>query len=157
MTAVANISKGYGNALHDNVADNVVPASLLTLVLLEISQADASLIDYDNLSLLLANAGNTESAFTNYARIQLSDSDISTSTVNDTTDLRFATFANQTWSNAGGASNQAIAKLVVCYDPLGTDVDTNLQIVTVHDFVLASTNGGDVIAQVPAGGYYSAA
>ena len=81
---VFNIAKGKVNEYVDRVDGNDPTNSALVLVVLEANQADATLEDYDNLSLLLANAGNTESAATNYARPVLTDTDISASAVDDT-------------------------------------------------------------------------
>ncbi|MGW4484348.1 hypothetical protein ACWEOE_10970 [Amycolatopsis sp. NPDC004368] len=85
-------------------------------------EADSTLKDYDNLSALLAGASDELTA-TNYARKTLSGV---TSTVDDTNDRVDITASAWTWSTLGGASNQAVGKMVICYDPDttgGTDAD----------------------------------
>lgn len=153
---VFNVAKGRVNELHNRVDGNDPANAVLVLMLLQAtSEADGTLEDYDTFSALLAGS-NTEANFTNYARIILSDTDISASTVNDTTNLRFADIPDQTWSSAGGASNNTLDKLIIGYDSDSTGgTDANIEPLTHHDFDV-TTNGGDITAQVDSGGYYSA-
>lgn len=153
---VFNIAKGKANAFVERVATNDPANSALVAVYLESAQADADLQDYDNLSLLLANAGNTEAAFTNYARIVKTDADISAPTPDDTANLMASFIGNLTIANAGGAVNETLAKIIICYDPdtTGGD-DTTLIPLTHHDFT-ETTDGTDLIAQEAAGGFFSA-
>lgn len=153
---VFNIAKGHVNEYQNRVDSNDPAASVLTVVLLQAVVADGTLEDFDNLSVLLADAGNTEANFTNYARKVLSDTDISGPTVDDTNNRKESDIPDQTWSSAGGTVDNDLDKLLICYDPLGTAVDTNIIPLTYHDFVF-STNGGDLTAQINAAGYYRAA
>ncbi|WP_033288241.1 hypothetical protein [Amycolatopsis jejuensis] len=85
-------------------------------------EADSTLKDYDNVSLLLAGTSDEVTA-TNYARKTLTGV---SSTVDDTNDRVDITSAAFTFTALGGASNQAVGKLVICYDPDtagGTDAD----------------------------------
>lgn len=153
---VFNIAKGRGIQYVDNVATNTPANSGLVVVLLKAAEADATLSDYDTLSALLAEAGNTEADFTDYARKVLTDSDISAATVDDANERVDADIPDLTWTSAGGASNNTTAKLVICYDDDTTGgTDANLIPISHHDFV-ATTDGNDLLAQINAAGFYRA-
>ena len=146
--SVFNIAKGRFVELQNRVANNDPANSALVVVLLQANEADAVLDDYDNLSLLLAAAGNTEATFTNYARKVLTDLDLSAITPDDTNDRQDADFADQVWTSAGGAVNNTLTKVVICYDPDSTaGDDTTLVPLTHHDFA-QTTNGTNLTAQV---------
>lgn len=152
---VFNIAKGMVNAYHDRVNDNDPANSALIIVLLKVAEADATLEDYDDLATLLVAAGNTEADFTNYARKVLTDSDISASVVDDTGNTRNADIPDLTWTAAGGASNNTLVKLLICYDGNTTGgTDANIIPLTHHDFA-TTTDGNDLIAAVT--DYFSAA
>lgn len=153
---VFNVAKGRVNELHNRVAGNDPANSALVLVLLQASEADATLEDYDTLAALLGAAGNTEATFTNYARKVLTDADISASAVDDANNRRESDIPDPTWASAGGATNNTMTKLLVCYDPdtTGGD-DTALIPLTHHDYTEA-TSGGDITAVINAAGYYRA-
>lgn len=154
---VLNIAKGRVNELHDRVDGNDPAASAIVLVLLKAAEADAVLEDYDDLGALLGAAGNTEADFTNYARKTLTDTDIVSSAVDDTNNRREADLPDQTWSSAGGAANNSLVKLLVCYDAdTGAGTDANIVPLVALDFVI-TTNGGDITAQFDAAGYFRAA
>lgn len=124
----------------------------LVVVLLKTAQADATLRDHDTLGAILA-AANTEADFTNYARKTVTSVTVD---LDDTAESVDADFADQTWTSAGGASNNTLAKLLVCYDPDTTGgTDTAIIPLTFHDFV-ATTDGTDLVAQVHADGFYGA-
>lgn len=149
---VFNIAKGKvaKYAMLDGGANDA-----LVVVLLKSSgiEADATLKDYDTLSALLA-ASNDEADFTNYARKTITSATV---TPDDTNDRLDVDIADQTWSSAGGASNNTIGDLIVCYDPDTTGgTDADLIPLTCHDFSV-TTNGGDITAQVAAAGFYRAA
>ncbi len=150
---VFNIAKGRVNELHDIVDGGT---GSLIVVLLKAAQADGTLEDYDTLSAVLA-AANTEADFTNYGRKELVAAGISASTVDDTNNWRYATIPDQTWTTAGGATNNTLVKMLICYDPdgSGTGTDTTVVPMTHHDFAI-TTNGGDLTADVGANGYFRA-
>ena len=86
----------------------------------------------------------------------LTDTDISAVTVDDTNNNARADFADLTWASAGGTANNALVKLLVCYDNDTTGgTDSNLIPLTFHDFS-TTTNGNDLTAVVNAQGYHSA-
>ncbi len=152
---VFNVAKGSVAAYHNRVNDNDPANSALIVVLLKTAAADSTLRDQDTLAAILAG-GSTEADFTNYARKTLTDSDISAATVDDANDRVDADIPDQTWTSAGGASNNTLAKLLICYDSDTTaGTDSNIIPLTAHDFVV-STNGGDITAQIAAAGYFRA-
>ena len=152
---VFNIAKGSVAAYHNRVNDNDPANSALVVVLLKTAAADSTLRDQDTLAAILAG-GSTEADFTNYARKTLTDSDISAATVDDANDRVDADIPDQTWTSAGGASNNTLAKLLMCYDSDTTaGTDSNIIPLTAHDFVV-STNGGDITAQIATSGYFRA-
>lgn len=121
----------------------------LIVVLLQAAQADDALRDYDDLASLLANAGNTEATFTNYARETILNAAWSI-TIDDTANDASADFADITWTSAGNGTNNTLAKLLVCID--GASDAARLP-VTAHDFVV-TTDGNDLTAQVATAGFY---
>lgn len=150
-----NVAKGKVNAYTERVAGNDPANSALVLVLLKTAEADATLQDYDTLGALLAGA-NTEADFTNYARKVLTNADITAPTVDDSGNEQYSDFPDQTYTAAGGAANNTLAKLIVCYDADTTGgTDANLIPLTAHDFVV-TTDGSDLIARPPANGFFGA-
>ena len=137
---IFNVSKGRINQFVENVEQDDPTGCEIVIVLLKTAEADATLIDYDTLAALLAGS-NTEADFTNYARKVLTAPDMSR-TVDDTANSQYSTFVDQTWTAAGGTTDNTTAKLIVCYDPLGTGVDANLIPMSHHDFV-GTTDGND--------------
>lgn len=155
---VFNIAKGKVCEYYDRVKGNDPSTSALVIVLLKANETEADLLDHDNLSVLLAAAGNTEADFTNYARIELTDSELAAIPApDDTNDRNERDLPDQTWSSAGGASNNTLVKLLVCYDDdTGGGDDTNIIPLTHHDFAV-TTDGSDLIAQINASGFFRAA
>lgn len=111
-------------------------------------EADTALRDYTDLASLLA-ATNDECTFTNYARKTVTSVTVTTDNTNDRKDIDIA---DQTWTAAGGASNDTIGALLVCYDP-DTTTGTDSTIVPLMKFDFsATTNGTDLTAQINAVG-----
>ena len=143
---VFNISKGRGWELADRVEQGDPAASRLVVKLLTTTglEADATLEDYDTFSAIVT-AANTEADFTNYGSGKVITAAGITLTTDDTGNTNYFTIADQTWTAAGGGTNNTLAKLIVCYDPLGTNVAANLVPISHHDFS-ATTNGNDLTA-----------
>lgn len=115
-------------------------------------EADATIRDYDDLAALFA-AANDEADFTNYGRKTITSVTV---TVDDTNNRVDVDFADQTWTSAGGASNNTIAALLVTYDnDTGAGTDSAIVPMTKHDFSV-TTDGSDLTAQVAAAGFYRA-
>lgn len=154
---VFNIAKGRVNEYVNRVDSNDPTNAALIVVLLSAAEADGTLEDYDDLGTLIAAAGNTEATFTNYARKTLVDTDVADPTPDDTNNRQDADIPDQTWLSAGGASNNTLVKLIVCYDSDTTGgTDSNIIPLTHHDFAV-TTNGNDLTAQINAAGFYRAA
>lgn len=153
---VFNIAKGRVNELVTRVDTDDPTNSVLVVVLLQAtSEADGTLEDYDTLAALLGGS-NSEADFTNYARKTLTQAEVSAPTPDDTNNRQEADIPDQTWSSAGGAANNTLDKLIVCYDPDSTGgTDTALVPLTHHDFDI-TTNGGDLTATIDANGFYRA-
>lgn len=152
---VFNVAKGKVNEYMARVDGNDPAAGTIVVVLFKVSEADGTLEDYDLLSTLIAGS-NTEADFTNYARKVLTDSDITAPTPDDTNNRQDADIPDQTWTSAGGATNNTLTKLIVCYDPSSSGVTDSVMIpLTHHDFT-STTDGSDLTAQFP-NGFYRAA
>lgn len=150
-TGVFNVAKGKAGYYSTLPAAN----DALILVLLKSAglEADDTLNNYDDLGTLLA-ASNDECDFTGYSRKVITSA---TPTVDDTNNRLDVDFADQVFTNAGGATNNTIGKALVCYDPDTTGgTDSSIIPLTYHDFS-ATTSGVDLTVQVASAGYYRAA
>lgn len=155
---VFNIAKGRAVELYNRVKSNDPANSAFVIVLLKAAEADGVLEDYDDLGALLGAAGNTEADFTNYTpRKVLSDAELAALPAPDDTNNRYdIDLPDQTWTAAGGALNNTLVKLLVCYDSdttLGTDA--NILPVAHYDFAV-TTDGSDLTAQFNAAGFFRA-
>lgn len=146
---VFNIAKGRAAYYATLPADN----DALIVLLLTAADADGTLEDFDDLDALLDGANNTEATFTNYARKTITSVTVTVDDANDRVDVDIA---DQTWSSAGGDTNNTTTKLLICYDPDTTEGDdTNIIPLTHHDFDV-TTDGSDVVAQFASAGVYRA-
>jgi len=156
---VFNISKGEVNAYTKRVVNNDPANSALVLVLLKTVQADATLMDYDTLEAILTAGGgtaNVEADFTNYARKVLTNTELSAPTVDDTGNEQYSDMPDQTYTSAGGATNNTLVKALICYDNDTTSgTDANLIPLTAHD-VSVTTDGNNLTLTIPANGFYGA-
>jgi hypothetical protein len=141
---VFNIAKG---AAHEMIRDD---ATKLGILLLKVAEADDTLNNHDTVALMLAGS-NTEANFTNYTR---KTPITATPTVDDTNNRVDIDIPDQTWTSAGGATNNSLVKLVVFYE--NSAADSGRVPLTHHDFVV-TTDGSDITAQVAAAGFYRAA
>lgn len=116
--------------------------------------ADATLTDYDDLATLLGGASD-EADFTNYVRKTVTAS--ITVTVDDTNERVDLDMPDLVWTAAGGASNNTLGKIIVCYDPDTTGgTDSSIVPMSYHDFS-ATTDGNDLNAAIAAAGFGRAA
>ena len=114
------------------------------LVILEATESDDTLNNYDELDALIAAAGNTEATTTNYTRKSLTAG--VTYAVNDTSNTAKVTIADTTWTAMVRATTEVWAKLLVCYDGDTTGgTDANIVVLSHHGFVV-TPNGGDIAA-----------
>lgn len=96
----------------------------LVVVLLKTTgiEADSTLKDYTTLSALLAGTSD-ETVATNYVRKTLAGVTATVDNTNDWVDISSNAF---TFTALGGATNESIGKMLICYDPdttTGTDAD----------------------------------
>ncbi len=113
----------------------------MLLVLLQSSgyQGDATVRNYTSLSAILATA-NLEATFTNYVRKVITSG--ITITPDTTNHKNTVSIANPTWTAAGGALNNTLAKLLVCYQPTSGTADSGV-IPLFNCDVSATTTGSD--------------
>lgn len=142
---VFNIAKG---SFVEKIRDS---GTVCILMLLKAAEADATLVDYDDLDALLTPAGNTEADFTNYAR---KTGLTATITVDDTNDRVDVDLPDQTFTSAGGTTDNTLVKAVVAYEE--SAADTGRVPLTHHD-VSATTNGSDLNVNFNASGFGRAA
>lgn len=144
-----NIAKAKSGYYLDQVG---IGNARLIAVLLKASglEADATLVDHDTLSALLAGTSD-ECTFTNYARKTISSV---TNTVDDTNNWFNSDTADLTWTAAGGASNDNIGAIVFCYDSdITSGTDANVIPLFKMDYV-ETTTGSDLQVIINASGLF---
>lgn len=149
---VFNVAKGRVRMYYDNVKNNTPANSALVVVLLETTglEADATLKDYDDLAALLAGTSN-EPTGGSYTRKTVTDTGLSVSAQNDTTDLLDLDIPDQTWTALTTTGNGAIGKLLICYDDDTTGgTDASLVPLTAHSLDF-TPDGSDLVVQLPNG------
>ena len=152
---VFNIAKGEVNAYVKRVVNNDPANSALVVVLLKTAEADGILQDYNTLGNILAGA-NTEADFTNYSRKILTNTELSLPTVDDSGNQQFSDAPDLTYASAGGAVNNAIVKMLICYDSDTTSgTDANLVPLVAIDWVI-TTDGNDLVAVFGSAGFFGA-
>lgn len=112
----------------------------IVVILLQASEADGTLEDYDDMAALLAAAGNTEATFTNYARKVTTDTN-PTVTLNDTDNRKESSMGAITWSSAGGTTDNTMTKQIIAWQSAAGD--GNL-IPLVHRDYTETTSGSDI-------------
>ncbi len=142
---VFNVAKGHVSEFATRILANDPTNSAFIAVLIKASVADATALDYDDLSLVLGDASTTESDATDYVRKTITDP---TRTIDDSNDRIDIDVSDIVWTGLGGATNNNLTDLLFCYDSDTTGgADANIVPCTQHDFVLTTQNT-DVTAQV---------
>lgn len=129
----------------------------LTWVLLQAAglPADTVMRDYATLAAVLATC--TEASFTNYTRKPFTTGIVSPGqssiTPDNTADTLAIDFPDPTWAAAGGATNNTLGKLLLCYVPDTTVAVNNAVIVPLlfWDYI-TTTDGTTRSAQVNTAG-----
>jgi hypothetical protein len=124
-------------------------ATKVGVLLLKTVESDALMKDRATIADVVANS--TEANFTNYARKVTLTATLTVDYTNDRVDVDLA---NQTWTSAGGALNNTLAKLVVFHDPDGDD-STAVPLVALG--FVATTDGTNLVWQLDTAGFYRAA
>ena len=141
MSAVFNIAKGRIVELYNRVKSNDPANSAFIIVPIETSgvESDATLIDYDDLSTLLAASNNEQ---TTMGRKTLTDASLAAlPSPDDTNDRYEVSLPNVTWSAASG---NAISKILICYDSDTTGgTDANILPLITIDAVI-TPDGSDL-------------
>jgi hypothetical protein len=148
---VFNIAKGKVARYADLPDAN----DALIVVILKLAgvESDATLKDYDNLSVILA-AANDECDFTGYSRKTLASV---TSTVDDTNDRMDTDAADPSAYTNSGGSSQAASKLLVVWDGDTTGgSDTNIVPLTAHDCAITFDIGVATTIAFATAGFFRA-
>lgn len=136
---VFNIAKGRVVEYYNRVKGNDPANSALILIPIETSglEADATLIDVDTVTALLAGTTNEQSTM---GRKTLTDSDLAALPAPDDGNDRYdVSLPTVTWTAASG---NAISKIVVAYDP-DTTAGTDDNIIPLTMFDAAATPDGN--------------
>ena len=138
---VFNIAKGRVVEYYARVKSNDPANSALILVPIETSglEADATLIDVDTLTALIAGTTNEQ---TTMGRKTLTDAELAALPAPDDTNDRYdISLPTTTWT---GASGNPISKIAVCYDNDTTSgTDANIIPLTMFDFA-QTPSGADI-------------
>ena len=138
---VFNIAKGRIVEYYNRVKSNDPANAALILVPIETSglEADATLIDVDTLTALLAGTTNEQ---TTMGRKTLTDAELAALPAPDDTNDRYdVSLPTVTWA---GATGNAISKIAVCYDSDTTGgTDANIIPLTMFDFA-QTPSGADI-------------
>ena len=149
---VFNIAKGRVVEYYKRVKSNDPANSALILIPIETTglEADATLIDVDTVTALLAGTTNEQSTM---GRKTLTDADLAALPAPDDTNDRYdIALPTVTWTAASG---NAISKMVVAYDADTTGgTDADLIPLTMFDAV-ATPDGNDL--QLTTGTFFRAA
>lgn len=128
-------------------ADLIETGDQLVAVLLSAAEADGTLETYDNLSTLLGQAGNTEATFTGYTA---GGQDLTGVTVIDNANDNSVDADDPSWSPT---SAESLAKIVICYDPDGSNTAANMVPLFHDDFAITTPTSGTITYQIAAGGF----
>ena len=135
---VFNIAKGRIVEYYNRVKSNDPAASALILIPIETAglEADATLIDVDTVTALVAGTTNEQ---TTMGRKTLTDADlVALPAPDDTNDRYDVSLPTVTWTAASG---NAISKIAVCYDN-DTAAGTDANIIPLCMFDFAQTPSG---------------
>lgn len=150
------MADGKFNIALGRIADYAAQAGVgnaaFVVVLLKAAEVDDTLNNYDDLGALLAAAGNTECDFTNY--LPRKTITVVTETLDDTGNTKDESIGDLVYTDAGGATNNSIVKILICFDPdttVGTDAD--IVPLTHHD-ASVTTDGSTVTFTENASGFW---
>lgn len=150
---ICNQSKGMFVGLYERVKSNDPATSAFIWILLKTGDTDDNLRGFDDFAAMIAGA-SVEADFTNYARKSVIDSALAAlPAADDANDKRVIDLPNVTWTAAGGASNNTMAKAILCYVADVADIAVNANLVPVahYDFT-PTTTGADLVLEVAGGG-----
>lgn len=119
--------------------------------------ADDTLNDFDTVGAI---TGDTEATFTNYARKFFTGSADALPTsqavpapiVDDVNNRVTLDLPDITWTDAGGAANNTLTRLLLAYDPNTTTGDDTTLVPLLSFDLTATTDGNDLIIRFNANG-----
>lgn len=150
-----NTGLGRMAEFYNRVDLNDPANAVLTIVVLATAgiETDAVLKDSTDLADVLGGTTN-EVTNTNYARIELVDTDLVAFAPDHTNDRVDLDIPDQTFSAI--AAGDGWQDLLICYDSdSGAGTDAAIVPGTMHDFVV-TPDGSDITAQIATAGFYRA-
>lgn len=151
---VFNIALSRVGEFYNRVDQNDPTNAVLTILVVVSTDTDALVKDVDDLAELLALALTAEVTNTNYARIELIDTDLAAFAPDDGNDRVDLDIADQTFSNILAGDNWT--DLVICYDADSTGgTDANIVPLCWYDFII-TPDGSDITAVINAAGFFRA-
>jgi len=152
---VFNVAKGRVVELHNSVKNNDPATAGLMVRVLQTVETDAVLEDYETFGAITDAAGNAEATFTNYGGGKtVTDADITLATLDHATNTYRCDIPDQTFTTAGGTTDNTLAKIIICYAPDVAGADSTFIPLTHHDFII-TTSGQDAVAAIHGDGYFS--
>ena len=150
---VFNVAKGRAAEFFNRIDTNDPAAAELVIMVLATSglESDATLKDKTTFADVVSGTTN-EVTNSGYAKKALSDADVAF-TVDQANDRVDLDIADQTWTAV--AAGDGWSKLVIGYDPVGSQTMSDIIPMTAHDFVV-TPDGSDITAQIAAAGFYRA-
>lgn len=152
---VFNVAKGRVNEIVRRIDTGADTAGRVRLMLLKAADTDAVHKDYDTVDAVIANVTTAEADFTNYARKTLSGGADFGIVIDDAADDQYSDATDQTWTSAGGVTNNTLTDALIYYDPDGTDTLTACVPLTQHDFAV-TTDGSDLTLRFASTGWFAA-
>lgn len=151
---VFNIALGRAAEFYNRVDTNDPAASELALAVLATSgiEADSVLRDKDTFADVVSGTTN-EVTNSGYAKKVLGDADITAFAPDDTNDRVDLDIPDQTWTAV--AAGDGWNDIVISYDPVGSQTNSDMIPMTLHDFVVVP-DGSDITAQIASAGFYRA-
>lgn len=159
---VPNIAAGSIMEYVRRVDTNDPTNSAIVIILFSTGDTVANMRDFDDVGAILAGA-SVESNFTNYARTVLTDTDITSPTIDDTGNDANWDLADQTplISSAGGTVDEDIDMVVFAYDDDST-AGTDANLIPIYFCLddgaaaLQTTNGSDLNLVINVSGVFTA-
>ena len=143
---VFNVAKGRVAEFYNRVDSNDPANSAIVVLLLATTglEADSVLKDVDTVAALVAGSTN-EATNAGYARLTLTDADLSALSPDDTNDRMDLDTADLTFGAI--SSGDSISKLVFAYDPDTTGgTDSSLIPLTAHDVTITPDGSSVTVA-----------
>lgn len=149
---VFNIAAGRFVELYNRVDSNDPANAVLLVIAINAGAAtDATLVDYDTMAQIEADANAAEVTNSGYARKVLTDADLTAFAPDDTNNRVDVDIPDQTWTAVGAGS--AWTDIIIAYDNDSTSgTDSSVVPLTLHDFAV-TPSGADITMQVAAAGF----